>query len=304
MRGFTIALLPALEEKGNETFNKAVSLLVRLAETVELPFFYSCLWLVMITGPSLRPPALNYLLRKFPKIAGREDVALALGSDENMSLMIRAFAATLGDQDLLVQRDILELLVQNLSLQNRYFLRNGLHSQLTVCHRMIPHDELTILMRAALSIVLRKDMSLNRRLYAWLLGPEGTPQTQLAYFLSYAEKSATQALRDMFFMSVDETTHDHEAVVTEAQKPYKILISLMDKWEIGQPVVNSIFLASLKSCQDHVRRGSFGIDVRGRRRICALTGAWCTLIDPADSQHVDGDGRTLPDMDEAVWSAR
>jgi hypothetical protein len=44
----------------------------RLSETVELPYFYSCVWLVMISNPTLRPPALNFLLRKLPKIVDRE----------------------------------------------------------------------------------------------------------------------------------------------------------------------------------------------------------------------------------------
>ena len=72
MRGFIIALLPALEEEGSEYFDKVVLLIENVSETVELPFFYSCMWLVMIGSPSLRPPALNFLLRKLPKITDRE----------------------------------------------------------------------------------------------------------------------------------------------------------------------------------------------------------------------------------------
>jgi hypothetical protein len=174
----------------------------------------------MISNPGLRPAILNYLLRKLPKITDREDVAVVLGGKENVSLMIRAFSATLNDHQLLVQRGLLELLVQNFVLK----------------HRMVPHDDLVILMKAALGIVLRKDMSLNRRLYAWLLGSEGSIQTQIVYFNSFAEKAATQAMRSML--------HQEQ---NNLQKPYKILISLMDKSEIGQPIVNSIFMDSLVS---------------------------------------------------------
>lgn len=181
------------------------------------------MWLVMISNPSLRPPALNYLLRKLPKITDREAVAVVLGVKENLSLMVRAFATTLSDQQLLVQRGILELLVQNFMLKSR----------------MIPHEDLVILMRSALGIVLRKDMSLNRRLYAWLLGSEGSSQTQLAYFMAFAEKSATQAMRSML--------QEQNVETSVQQKPYKILISLMDKWELGQPIVNNIFIDSLTS---------------------------------------------------------
>lgn len=44
----------------------------QLGETVDLPFFYSCIWRIMISNPGLRPPALNYLLRRLPKMAGKE----------------------------------------------------------------------------------------------------------------------------------------------------------------------------------------------------------------------------------------
>ncbi|RCH94744.1 hypothetical protein CU098_001184, partial [Rhizopus stolonifer] len=222
IRGFIIALSPALEEEGSEYFDKVVELVEKLSDTVELPFFYSCIWLAMISNPGLRPPLLNYLLRKLPKIADREDVAVVLGGKENVSLMVRAFSTTLNDQQLLVQRGILELLVQNFVLK----------------HRMIPHDDLVTLMKSALGIVLRKDMSLNRRLYAWLLGTDGSTQAQIIYFNTFAERAATQAMRSML--------HQEQ---TSLQRPYKMLISLMDKPEVGQPLVNSIFMDSLFSLQ-------------------------------------------------------
>lgn len=119
MRGFIIALLPALEEEGSEGFDKVVTMMDQLSNMVELPFFYSCIWLVLINDTNLRLPCLNYLLRRLPKITNTEDVALVLGGPENIGLMCRAFAMTLSDEHLLVQRGILELLVQNYALQHR-----------------------------------------------------------------------------------------------------------------------------------------------------------------------------------------
>lgn len=128
-------------------------------------------------------------------------------------------------------------------------------------------------MKGALSIVLRKDMSLNRRLYAWLLGDEGTSQTQQTYFNTYAEKAATQAVRGMLFATT-ESGHQYyperEIFVIEAQKPYKILISLLDKWEIGQTIVQNIFTGSLTSLQAHMQRGHNAGEVwnTGHLKIC------------------------------------
>ncbi|KAI8987465.1 Dopey, N-terminal-domain-containing protein [Mycotypha africana] len=263
MRGFIIALLPALEEEGSEYFDQVVALLEAISETVELPYFYSCMWLVIISNPGLRPPALNYLLRKLPRITDKEAVAMVLGGKENVSLMVRAFSATLNDQQLLVQRGMLELLVQNFALKNS----------------TIPYDDLVILMRAALGIVLRKDMSLNRRLYAWLLSNEESAQAQMLYFQTYAEKPATQAVRSMLQYQHNNhytTVSWNTPVELEQQRPYKILISLMDKWEIGQPIVNNVFIDSLHSLRSIQLSPTEG----GKTEVIRTANMWMDMIEP------------------------
>ncbi|ORZ17804.1 Dopey, N-terminal-domain-containing protein [Absidia repens] len=265
MRGLIIALLPALEEEGSEGFDKVVTMMDRLSDMVELPYFYSCVWLVMINDTSLRLPCLNYLLRRLPKITNTEDVALVLGGPDNIGLMVRAFSATITDQHLLVQRGMLELLVQNYSLQ----------------YRTLQHDDLVILARYALSIVLRKDMSLNRRLYAWLLGSDSTPHSQLKYFHHYAEKATTQAIQNLLFKASYSTSRksyeeadDTSSLVMEAQKPYKILISLMDKWEIGQPLVNNIITDSFISLQGCEQCGLV------EQEILQTANMWMEMVEP------------------------
>lgn len=57
---------------------EVVVLMDHLSETIDLPFFYGCMWRVMVSNPGLRPPALNYLLRRFPKITGAEGIGLIL----------------------------------------------------------------------------------------------------------------------------------------------------------------------------------------------------------------------------------
>jgi hypothetical protein len=119
-------------------------------------------------------------------------------------------------------------------------------------------------------------MSLNRRLYAWLLGSDLTPQAQLNYFHHFAEKATTQAIQNLLFTTSYANYHQEEfdngtntdfsLLVTDAQKPYKILISLMDKWEIGQPIVNNIFTDSLISLQGYGQYGLAEQEVRGRLR--------------------------------------
>ncbi|KAL0092048.1 hypothetical protein J3Q64DRAFT_1635399 [Phycomyces blakesleeanus] len=112
-------------------------------------------------------------------------------------------------------------------------------------------------------------MSLNRRLYAWVLGTETSSQSQLAYFYAFAEKASTQAIRGLISTTSRNNLDHYDGLVADTQRPYKILISLMDKWEIGQTIVNNIFIDSLVSLQGHVKRG-----------ILQTANMWLEMVEP------------------------
>jgi hypothetical protein len=82
--------------------------------------------------------------------------------------MIRAFAAALEDENLLVRRSALDILLQSIRVDG--FAVRKAHA-----------EDRAILMRAATGVVLRRDLSLNRRLYTWLLGPEEKSENQIAF---------------------------------------------------------------------------------------------------------------------------
>ena len=86
--------------------------------------------------------------------------------------MVRAFSATLEDDNLLVRRGILELLLQSFRLDSK------------ACAQTQAEDQ-AILMRAASGVVLRRDLSLSRRLFTWLLGPDEQSDAQVSYFRKY-----------------------------------------------------------------------------------------------------------------------
>lgn len=159
-----------------------MELLDRLCGTVSPSFFIQNIWLVMLTTPSARGTSLNFLSRRLPKMEADEgeprflqetdfylrriDITTIVGRD--IGLMIRAFAAALEDENLLVRRSALDLLLQALRVDS-------------VAIRKAHADDQAILMRAATGVVLRRDLSLNRRLYSWLLGPEEKTEQQIAY---------------------------------------------------------------------------------------------------------------------------
>ena len=87
--------------------------------------------------------------------------------------MIRAFAAALEDDNILVRRNALDLILQVLRLDG-------------VAIQRASNEDRAIIMRSATSVVMRRDLSLNRRLYTWLLGPDENAEQQIAYLRAHS----------------------------------------------------------------------------------------------------------------------
>lgn len=96
--------------------------------------------------------------------------------------MIRAISAALEDDDSLVRRGALDILLQSLPLES-------------VAVKKAPVEDRNILMRAATSVVLRRDLALNRRLYTWLLGSDENGQQQIQHLKTYGLELLTTTLR-------------------------------------------------------------------------------------------------------------
>ncbi|CCM03665.1 uncharacterized protein FIBRA_05809 [Fibroporia radiculosa] len=253
MKSFILALLPGLEEDTGEYFDKVLGLLDRISGAVSQSFFFQNIWLVMLTTPSARGTSLNFLSRRLPTLKANEgkaidielrlrcqrfdsyrwtaDITFIVGRD--VGLMIRAFSSALEDEDLLVRRSALDLLLQSLRLDG------------TAVGYAQPEDRV-ILMRASSSVVLRRDLSLNRRLYSWLLGPEENNQRQIEYLRANALELLRSSLREeMFNPSIDYSP----------SRPFKIFISLLDKWEIGSLLTEVLIYDAFKAIRKALESG-------------------------------------------------
>ncbi|KAI5833359.1 hypothetical protein K523DRAFT_343112 [Schizophyllum commune Tattone D] len=220
-KSFILALLPGLEEETGEFFEKVISLLDRLSGTVSPSFFFQNIWLVMLTSPASRGTSLNFLARRLPKFDTQEDMTHVVGRD--IGLMIRAFAAALEDDNLLVRRGALDLLLQSMKIDS------------VAVTRAQPADR-AILMRAAVSVVLRRDLALNRRLYTWLLGSDEKSETQIAHYKEHALGLLRQTLKE----DMDAPSGEYPE-----SRPFKIFISLLDKWEVGAPLTETLVYDAL-----------------------------------------------------------
>ncbi|KAG8988873.1 hypothetical protein FRB90_002519, partial [Tulasnella sp. 427] len=135
------------------------------------------------------------------------------------------------DDDNLVRRGILELLNQSFRLDSPAF-------------RQTHADDQQTLMKAASGVVLRKDLSLSRRLYSWLLGTADSSEEQIKYF----RQNGLELLRNTLRSEMSTSS----AGVPDP-RPYKIFISLLDKWEIGSPLTEVLIIDSIKAVQSHLQ---------------------------------------------------
>lgn len=291
LKSIVLSLLPGLEEETSEEFERTYGILNRFkdvsgresgqnANIVDVSrdqYFWQCMFLASITSSSRRQGVLSYLVRNLPNLGStplldstpvdstsvrrnqnesngvenaRFSPAMEAVASPEPGLLIRCFATGLRDQQLLIQRGFLDLLVTHLPL----------HS--TFLQVKVTSEDLERLIAAAASVVARREMSLNRRLWTWFLGPElliqrrnsaphfsdsednDNPETQPARTQSkYFERYGLDAL----VSSIQKMLVSDSLTPAAKARPFRICLSLMDRWEIGGLVVPRIFLTALES---------------------------------------------------------
>ncbi|KAK3060985.1 hypothetical protein LTS18_007271, partial [Coniosporium uncinatum] len=280
LKALILCILPGLEEETSEDFEHVLAVMdkVRIAvrgvhasgedDESKDSFFWQCFFLATITNSSRRQGALSYLVRRLPKFGVISDRKTSVPSELGMSgrilspaaqaaispepgLLVRCFAAGLMDKQLLVQRGFLDLLVTHIPLDS------------PVLQTSVQEDDLQRLVAAAANVVSRRDMSLNRRLWAWFLGPEpkageedddprsptSDPSSyQANYFAQYGLQALTKSILKIFTRSSN--------ITAERARPFRICLSLMDRWEVGGLIVPEIFIPSLQNIWDYSKVAS------------------------------------------------
>ena len=215
-RALLLSLLPGVEEESSEFFDRVITLLDRLAASVQWPFFIRTMWKVMITSPTVRLSAFHYLARRMPKIEEPREL--------DVPLLGCAISHALRDQALLVRRQALDFLVTRVALDTPVF-------------EQVP-DKIRLL-DAALDTVLRRDISLNRRLFSWLLGSDESDAAQQTYFETHARSHVAHMLLSAMQQK------------DQAQRAFKMYVSLMDKRAMAQPLLRTTVLDVFQTCQMH-----------------------------------------------------
>ncbi|KAI9668723.1 MAG: hypothetical protein M1829_005263 [Trizodia sp. TS-e1964] len=286
LKAIVLTLLPGLEEETSEEFERTLGLFGQLREVMRAErsnseassgdeYFWQCFFLATITSRSRRQGALAFLIQALPKLyESSPDLSIPVSTRTPMKLsaqaeavilpepglLIRCFASGLADSQLLVQRGFLDLLVTHLPI----------HS--SVLQSRVAPEDLELLVIAAVGVVIRKDMGLNRRLWAWLLGPgqtsaesdgsssrtpnsvprgvngvelgnESDTATKTRYFESYGFHPLVKGIQSMIKFN--------HLVPSDRARPFRICLSLMDRWEIGGLLIPEIFLTVIESVQQY-----------------------------------------------------
>lgn len=278
LRSLILALLPGLEEENGEDFERTLNVVDKLRERVNAgpqrqdvasqssgdEYFWQCFFLASIGSPARRQGALAVLARRLPKLSAdsprtmngsqSQDISLSLEAEATVSpepgLLIRCLVSGLEDEQLLIQRGFLDLLLTHLPLNS------------PVLTRRVSAQDRTQLIGAATTVVARRDMSLNRRLWSWFLGPNAKsndsddqdgPSSPLSpsiepvnaakpgsvYFDDFGAEGLTDSLLNLLSQRPDEPQ--------PRARPFRICLSLMDRSEIGSKVVPRIFKQAMSS---------------------------------------------------------
>ena len=283
LKALILCLLPGLEDAQSEDFDKILQTLDKLRASPEthssrpemhteeegsqISFFWQCFFLATITSSTKRQGALAFLTQRLPKFgtrvsSGKSDLKNLLPEAKaalypEPGLLIRCLAAGVSDKQLLVQRGFLDLLVTNLPLDSE------------VLQRSASQSDLERLVAAATGVVMRRDMSLNRRLWTWLLGPEPKSDSEAESLNSERDTKSPSlsrsAYQSAYFseLGLRPLTNSIMALVNskptstaERAKPFRICLSLMDKWEVGGLLIPSAFIPALESAYNFSKSAS------------------------------------------------
>ena len=247
-RPLMLLLLAGLDDENSEIFADCLRLMKRLKEKLgNNAHFWKELFLCIICSPEKRVGALHVCLAYLPvlttiqlgneRVYSAEAQACLVGKG---GLLVRAFAAALDTQtsfnpatDIVVIRAFFDLLLARLPLD------------LPVLTELVAERDKQLLVMACVRTTLRREMSLNRRLWAWFLGPSSSHDTLDAaarkqFFCDHAVMHVSDGLLTMLESGA---ARDITAALRMA------LALIIDKWEISQPVTSAVFCPVLQTCR-------------------------------------------------------
>ncbi|KAH3759450.1 Protein dopey [Pelomyxa schiedti] len=215
LKGLVMSLLSGIEEQSSEFYPQVLQMLDTIRRDSDETEFFRAVWKSLMQNGSVRFAALHYLKERLPPISAD---TMSLIPDKD-TLVLQALVQSLRSDKILVQRETLELICTHFKLDSQLFVEPTLH----------------ILIAAALQLVIRREVSLNRRLYNWLLGIEKGAQSDPDFFVKYSKASTLMAIKELFNSSLQNPTSESQLL-----QPIRVIECLVDKDEIGVEILDGV----------------------------------------------------------------
>uniref|UniRef100_A0A674E381 DOP1 leucine zipper like protein A n=1 Tax=Salmo trutta TaxID=8032 RepID=A0A674E381_SALTR len=222
LQGLLTGVLPGLEE-GSEYYDRTNTLLEKVAAAVEQSAFYSALWGSILTSPAVRLPGVTFVLLHLNRKLSMEDQLYVMGSD--IELMVEAVSTSVQDSSVLVQRSTLDLILfcfpfhmsqVRTDLRNSVsFDNNGVRTGPRSSRQSNPEDHAT------------------------------------HYFNTYSKDMLVQAM--VGILQGKARGGEEESVLMHDLKPFRILISLLDKPELGPAILEDVLIEVFRTLHTQCR---------------------------------------------------
>lgn len=227
--GFVLAVLPGVEEESSEFYIRSRNLLDKLGEAVgDLGVFARSLWRALLLSPPTRLSAAHYLRLKLS--GDHDDLRAQMVSD--MPLVAYAITAALSDSNTLTQRSVLDLLLGELALDSPFFQSTGAEER----------EAAVAVVGGVFGALIRRDMSLTKRVHAWLLGGKEA-EDGFAFCRKYSNDLVLAAIDREFTLLLDGLGGKNAKFAT---RPCRIAAALMDRAELSECLGHHFALRVLK----------------------------------------------------------
>jgi hypothetical protein len=253
LQNLVLALLPGLEEESGEHFEKCMAVFENITKTIPSSQLLEKMWASMLISHKHRLAVVNY----FGKIQSRkltEEKADAFCAGQP-SLVVSALGAALTDKNALVVRGVLDIISNHFPLSCTW----------------IDKDQKIRLAQAVLVVLTRRDMSLNRRVFAWILGDPSAGD----------EPEATSVLgTDTLISAILSMLSDRG---DDFALPYKIMSYLNDKPSIMNAILPSTAVYLIQALGECCDKQSAGFDkalisAKQLFSVVCLKQVWAALI--------------------------
>lgn len=210
-----LAVLPGLDEESSEFYGRSKKLLDNIAEAVQdLSVFATSLWRALLSSPPMRLAASHYIRSRFS--SGMNGTLTEMISD--VPLVAYAITCALSDENTLTQRSVLDLLLGQFALDSQFFqCRNDEHREAAIS-----------LVSGVFGAVIRRDLSLTKRVHAWLLGGLQSDKA-----ISFCERNSKDLVLAAFDAEIESClAQDHQNPKTML-RPIRIATALLDRDELS-----------------------------------------------------------------------